>query len=812
MDSVLQDLRQAARRLRRAPGFTFIAVLTLALGIGGNAAVLTALEALLLRPLPYPDPQRLVLVQQTDPRIGDRPVAPANFLDWRERARSFEGLAAFEVVGRTLLGRETPERLAAGVVSGNFFDLLGVAPTRGRTFGISNDGPREGVLGHALWLAQFGGDAALVGREVQLDGELVRIIGIMPPGFAYPGEAELWLRARHDVPELPIAPEMDPRPIRDARYLGVLGRLRPGTTLDTARAEMDQVAAALATEYPDANSGNGALVTPLFESLRGEARPALALLLGAAACVLLIACANVANLLLARAVSRRQELAVRAALGASRGRLSRQLTTEALLLALFGAAAGLALASAARPLLVALWPATLPPLEGLRLSAPVLAVATLLALVCIVLVGLVPAREAAGTDALAGLRSAGRAPLAGREAHRARGFLVVAEVAVAVVLVSGAGLLLNSLWRLQRAPLGFEPEGALSARLNLPRGLSRDPVALRGVIVSLEDRLRGLPGVTAAGVGQALPLSGRRTSAGLRVEGREIEPNAALDATWRVVTPAWFQALGTPLLRGRGFDDRDRAGAPPVALVNATLARLVFGDEDPLGRRVGTGLDGPAGTWVTIVGVVADTPQESAATAVRPEMYRPLAQDVRMGPTSLNIVLRTATADPEALGPALQREVALVRSDLAVSDVKLLASLARDSIAAPRAASGVLGVFAGLAVFLAALGLYGVVSCLVGERVHEMGVRLALGARPSSLVSLVVGRSLALAGAGLAVGLVASLALSRLLQGLLFGIGPRAPLTLAAVVAVLLLATGVAAWAPARRAGRLDPATVLRAD
>jgi predicted permease len=812
MDTLLQDLRQAARRLRRAPGFTFVAVLTLALGIGGNAAVLTALEALLLRPLPYADPDRLVLVQQTDPRIGDRPVAPANFLDWRERSRSFEGLAAFEVVGRTLLGRETPQRLAVGIVSGNFFDLLGVTAARGRTLGAVSEGLREAVLGHALWRTQFGGDESVVGREVELDGELVRIVGIMPPAFAYPRETELWLGARHDVPEVPIAPETDPRPIRDSRYLGVLARLRSGASLASARADMDQVAARLATEYPEANSGNGAAVTPLFESLRGGARPALALLLGAAACVLLIACANVANLLLARAVSRRQELAVRAALGASRGRLSRQLTTEAVLLALLGAAAGLALASAARPLLVALWPVTLPPLEGLRLSGPVLALSTLLALVCIVLVGLVPAREAGGTDALASLRSAGRAPLAGREAHRARGLLVVAEVAVAVVLVSGAGLLLNSLWRLQRAPLGFVPDGALSVRLNLPRGLSRDAVALRAVITSLEERLRGLPGLTSAGVGQALPLSGRRTSAGLRVEGREVEPNEALDATWRVVTPAWFQALRTPLLLGRGFDDRDRVGAPAVALVNATLARLVFGDEDPLGRRIGTGLDGPAGTWVTIVGVVADTPQENAATAVRPEMYRPLAQDVRMGPTSLNVVVRTASGDPETFGPTLRREVALVRSDLAVSDVKLLASLASDSIAAPRAASGVLALFAGLAVFLAALGLYGVVSCVVGERVHEMGVRLALGARPSSLVSLVLGRSLALAGAGLAVGLVASLVLSRLLQGLLFGIGPRDPKTLAAVVAVLLLATAAAAWAPARRAGRLDPATVLRAE
>jgi len=807
----MQDLRHAARRLRRAPGFTFVAALTLALGIGGNAAVLSALEALLLRPLPYPDAERLVLVHQTDPRQPRRAVAPANFLDWRERARSFESLAAYEVLGRTLVTRESARRLDTGIVSGSFFDVLGVRALLGRTFGPATDGPREAVLGHALWQEQFGADAAVVGRELQLDQELVRVIGVMPRGFAFPREAELWLRAIDDLPELSIAVGVDLRALRDSRYLGVVGRLRAGTPLASAHAEMDHVAAALARAYPDANSGQGARVEPLVEALRGGARPALQLLLCAAGCVLLIACANVANLLLARTAGRAQELAVRAALGADGRRLARQLVTEALLLAALGSGAGLALAWASRPLMKALWPASLPPLEGLQLSGSVLALSALVTLACVVLVSLVPARVAARADALAGLRASGRTRWGGPFAARARGLIVIAEVALAVVLVSGAGLLLGTLARLRQAPLGFRAEGALTARLDFPRALSQEAPALRAFVLSLQERLLTLPGATAAAVGQALPLSGLRTSAGLRIEGRELEPNTRPDTCWRLVSPEWHDALGVPLLRGRGFGAGDSRGAPAVALVNPTLARQVFGDEDPIGRRIATGLDGPAGTWVTIVGVVADTPQESVATATRPEMYRPLAQDVRMAPSGLALVVR-AVGDPISLGPALRREVAAVRSDVALSRVAPLAGLARDMVAAPRAASRVLLLFGGLALLLAALGLYGVVSCLVGEETRELGVRLALGAPPASLVRLVLSRSLALAGLGLAVGLAAALALGRWLEGLLFGISPRDPFTLAAVTLVLLLAAVAASYGPARRASRLDPARVLRAD
>jgi predicted permease len=388
---------------------------------------------------------------------------------------------------------------------------------------------------------------------------------------------------------------------------------------------------------------------------------------------------------------------------------------------------------------------------------------------------------------------------------------VVVEVALAVLLVAGAGLLLGSLRRLYAAPLGFEPEGVLTARLSLPGSAGKDLPAARTFFGEVERRLEALPGVLDVGFGHALPLTGRRVSAGLRVEGRPQAPNDLLDTCWRVVSPGYFRALGVPLLRGRGFEDRDRVGSPSVALVNATLVRKVWPDENPIGKRVATGLDGPEPSWVTVVGVVADTPQESVAVATRPEMYRPLAQDQRFGVASLSVAVRAA-GDPMSLARALERAVAEVRGDVPVSDVRPLGRLQSDSIAGPRVAAQVLGFMAMVALLLAALGLYGVVSCVVGERVHELGVRLALGAKPSELVTLVLRRSLALAGAGLAFGLAGALALSRLFEGWLFGVRPHDPWTLVVVAAVLMVTALLASYAPARRASRLDPAVVLRAE
>jgi putative ABC transport system permease protein len=788
-----------------------VAVLTLALGIGANATIFSALDALLIEPLPFPDPDALVTVAQTDARTGTTAVAPGTFADWRERSTSFAHLAAWELVGRTLVEGDRPRRVGACIASGNLFDLLGVAPALGQAFGPATEGPREAVLGYALWRDRFGSDPSVVGRDLRLDDDLVRVRGVMPKDFAFPREAELWLRAERDLPEIPMPNPVDLRQLRDARYLAVVGRLRPGVTLETARSEMDGVAAQLARDFPVENKDDGARVTPLFEELRGTARPTLRLLLATVGLVLLIACANVANLLLARTVGRRPAMAVRAALGASRGRIVRQLLTEAATIVLLGAALGLLLARAGRTLLVACWPAGLPPLDHLRLSLPVLGLTAGAAALAVVVVGVLPARLVRDDDALASLRGAGRSPSVPPSAHRARGALVVAEVALAVVLVAGAGLLAESVRRLYEAPLGFQPEGVLTARVSLPRGPGSDLAAARLFFPEVERRLGALPGVKSAGFGQALPLTGRRVSASLRVEGRPNSREDIPDACWRVVTPAYLPALGVSLLRGRSFDAHDDTKAPAVALVNATLARKAWPEQDPVGKRIGTGLDGDEDSWVTVVGVVADMPQENVATPARPEMYRPLAQDQRFGAAALSAAVRT-TGDPMALASALGRTVGEVRSDVSVSDVKPLTRLRADSMAGPRAAAQVLGLTSLLALFLAALGLYGVLSCVVGERRHELGVRLSLGARPGTLVALVLRRSAGLAGAGLALGLAGALASSRLLEGWLFGVKPHDPWTLGAVAVVLMATALLAGYGPARRASRLDPAVVLRSE
>jgi putative ABC transport system permease protein len=812
LDTLVADVRHALRRLRRSPGFTTVAVLTLALGIGANATVFSALDALLVEPLPYPDPGTLVAVSQTDPRTGTVAVAPGSFADWRERSSSFSYLAAWELVGRSLVLGDKPRRVGACISSGNLFDLLGVPPALGETFhAAASEGPREVVLGYALWRDRFSSDPSVVGRDVRLDDELVRIRGVMPREFAFPREAELWLRADRDLPEVPVPGIGDLRQLRDARYLAVLGRLKQDVGLEAARREMDVVAAQLARDFPVANEGMGARVTPLFEELRGAARPTLRLLLATVGLVLLVACANVANLLLARTVGRRQELALRAALGASRGRLVGQLLTEAATLVLLGTGAGLLLARAGHALLVAYWPADLPPLDALRLSPFVLASVAGLAALAVIVVGVLPARLAGREDALSTMRSAGRAPSAPPSAHRTRGAFVVAEIALAALLVSGAGLLAGSLRRLYAAPLGFEPEGVLTARVSLPRGTGSDLAAARLFFAEAERRLAVLPGVEGAGFGQALPLTGRRVSASLRVEGRPDAEKAIPAACWRVVTPSYLSVLGVGVVRGRGFDAHDDTTGPAVALVNAALAQRAWPDQDPIGKRLATDLDGEGGAWVTVVGVVADTPQESVTTAARPEMYRPLAQDQKFGAGVLSAAVRTS-GKPIALAAPLERALAEVRSDVTVSDVKPLERLRADAVAGPRAAAQVLGLTSLLALFLAALGLYGVLSCVVGERRHELGVRLSLGARPGTLVALVVKQSAVLAGTGLALGLAGAVASSRLLEGWLFGVSPHDPWTMAAAAAVLMLTALLAGYAPARRASRLDPAALLRSE
>jgi len=803
MAALLGDLRLAARQLRREPGFALVVVLTLALGLGVNTAVFALVEGLLLRPLPLPFPERLLAVFQTTPETERRPVAPANFLDWREQARSFEGLAAFGVLRRTLVSGPESMRLQAASVSANFFEVLGVAPVLGR--GFSGSGESELILGDSLWRSRFGGDPAVLGRALVLDGRSLTVVGVLPAGLVAPATADVWTAAPHDVPAAGVPIPVDPRTLRDARYIRVLGRLRPGVPLAAARAEMDAIAATLARAHPDANRDGGIALVPLQELLTTRSRSTLLLLLGVFGLVLAVACANLSQLLLARGLRRRREMAVRAALGAPPGRLLRQLLAETLLLGTLGLAAGLALALAATPAL-----ARLLSLEGPapQASLSLFAFAAGLAGLAMLGSGLFPAWRLASIDARLALGSGERLSASGFSGISA---LVVGQVAVAVVLVAGAAGLTRTLAHLRAADTGFDPEGVLTAELSAPGSRPTTASERRAFFEDALARVEALPGVRRAAFASELPLGGSGVSAGLRIAGREVRRGDEPEACWRVVTPGYFQALGIPLLEGRQLDAGDGPTSAPVAVVNRALARLVSPEGSALGRLIGTGLDGGPPT-VTIVGVVADTPQEGLGVRAWPEMYRPLAQPSRTSLESLRLVVRS---DPGLSGPvagSVRRALRETASDAPLASFTAAGELGSRSIERERLARGALAAGASLALGLSSLGLFGVLAGFVARGTRELGIRLALGATPGGVLRLVVARGLALVGAGLALGLLLALGLGALAPVLAHDARAADPAVLAPVVAILL-AVGLAASAlPARRAAALDPARVLRGD
>jgi predicted permease len=812
LDTLIRDVRYALRVLARSPGFTAVAVLTLALGMGANTAIFSVVEALLVRPLPFPEPDRLMAVWETQPGDRTRPVAPANFLDWRAASRSFSGLASWQEVYRNLMGTGRGVRLDAAIVSANFFDVLGLKTARGRTFIPLKEGPRQAVLSHALWRDLFGADAGIVGQSLRLDDEPCEIVGVLPPGPVFPEETEVWLLARDDVPELGALAPVDVKTLRDSRYFAVLGRLAAGRDRAAAQAEMDVIAGRLVAAYPVDNAEAGINVVSLQDQLVGATRPSLLLLMGAVGFVLLLGCANVANLLLARAVRRGKEIAIRSALGAGRGQIVRQLLTESAVLAALGSALGLLVAAWAGQALLAWLPAGTPRLAEVRLSLPVLAFTAILASLVTAGFGLVPALGTARAD-LAPLRDAGRASRSDPSKEQARSALVVGELALALVLVTGAGLLAKSLWRLQTTPSGLHPARVLTARVSLPGANRLPPGAARSFYARALDRLAALPGVEAVGATQALPFMGPSWQAGLKIEGRAVERNLEPDVCWRVVTPDYFRTLGVPLVRGRFFKGSDTREAPAVALVNATLARRIFPGEDPIGKRLVTGLDGnkEEGYWVTVVGIVGDSPQQSVAAPVIPEVYRPLAQETRYSGESIRFVARTS-GDPLKAVAGVRSAMAEIDPEVPVSDVKTLEELGRGSIARQRVTGQMLGAFAAIALVLAALGLYGVLSGLVGERTHEIGVRVALGARPADVIAMVMKRSGRLVATGIVLGLGGAFAATRLLAGFLYEVTTTDPATFLLVTALLALMAALASYAPARRATRVDPLVALRSE
>ncbi|HVG21686.1 MAG TPA: ABC transporter permease [Blastocatellia bacterium] len=803
MDTVVQDLRYGVRTLLKNRAFTAVALLALALGIGANTAIFSVVNAVLLRPLPYAEPEQLVLVQANNPqqKIKQAPTSLPDFLDWRERNSSFEQVAAFSRWSTVLTGGEEPERLPTGFVSDNFFSTLRAKPILGRTFSDGDDLPGAEpvvVVSSGLWKRRFGSDAALVGQTVTLSGKSSTVIGVAPDLFNdLVGRIDVWI---------PLARNTDDWP-RDNRGLSVVGRLKPGVSLKQADAEMSAIAAQLQQSYPKSNAGWGANVASLHESTVGDVRAPLLILLGAVCLVLLIACANVANLLLARAASRQKEVALRMALGATRSRLIRQLLTESVLLSVGGGAFGLLLAVCGIKLLISISPDDIPRVSEINLDSRVLVFAGGISLLTGLIFGLAPAFQASKLNLNESLKEGGRGSSEGGHRNRVRSMLVVSELALALVLLVGAGLLIKSFIRLQSVNPGFNPENVLTVGLSLPPSRYRLPGPRVAFFDQLMSRLEALPGAQSAGLTLNLPLNGGGISAwhGVVLGGHPITPEETTQTENRIISPSYFRTLGIPLLKGREFAAQDnRQDAPHVVAVSDTLARRLWPGEDPIGKRIQFGHDEPFDREV--VAVVGDIKRFGLESSEDMATYIPYAQQ----PWTDMVIVARAASDPTSLAAAIKGAVQAVDKDQPVHNIKTLETVITNSTSQRRFNLLLLGVFASVALVLAAVGIYGVMSYSVTQRTHEIGIRMALGATPSDVLRLVVGHGLTLTLAGIGIGIGAACAVTQVLESLLYGVSATDPLTFAGTALLLASVALMASFIPARRATRVDPMIALR--
>ena len=798
MQTLWHDLRYGARMLWSKPGFTFVAAFTLALGIGANTAIFSAVDALLLRPLPFPDPERLVMIWENDTQEGNsrNPVAPANFFDWRKQNEVCSQMGYFtQAGGLNLTGSGEPERITGVFVSQNLFSLLGAQPQIGRGFIDEDLKERRGLvvlLSHGLWQRRFGGDPSVIGKSLTLDGAPFTVIGVMPAHFQLPEDAELW--------GMTLSGER--ATVRSGHSLRVMARLKPGVTMKQARANFSLIAGQLEQQYPDTNKGYGVTVLSLREQLTGETQRALWIMAGAVGFVLLIACANVANLTLARAGARQREMAVRSAIGAGRSRLVRQLLTESILLAGLGGALGILLASWSLDWITSISAnIALAPKIGVDLR--VLGFTFLVTTLTGVVFGIAPALSASKPNLNDALKESARG--ASQASNRMRNLLVISEVALALVLLAGAGLLIRSFVRLRNVETGFDPKNVLTMQFSLS-GVnydSREKVA--SFYRRLVERLQSAPGVRSAAAISRIPLAGDRSTSGMNIEGRPAIPGEQPEVHYRVVTPGYFKTLGIPLRAGRDLTEQDNAEAPRVVLINQTLARKYWPGADAVGKRIK--LSGNANDpWISIVGVVGDAQNFGLENEALPEVYVPNLQS----PSGrMRLVVRTDVA-PLSLISAVKEVVRSLDKDTPFSQVATMEQLLAKSVAPRRLNLALLAVFALIALALAMAGIYGVMSYTVTTRTREIGVRLALGAQARDVLSLVVVQGVKPALAGLAIGLIASFALTRLMTKLLYGVGATDPLTFIAVTVLLIVVALLAALVPARRVTKVDPMVALR--
>jgi putative ABC transport system permease protein len=809
MESAVQDIRYAIRLCRRTPGFTAIAVMALALGIGANTAIFTVVHAVLIERLPYRDPGQIVVLWETNARRPGRPntVAPANFIRWGERATAFESIAAYADTRINLTDAGDPEELVVGNVTAPFFSVLGVSPMLGRVFTPEESADPESsavVLTYDLWQRRFGADPSMVGKSVRLNTRPRTVVGVMPPGirpFLKAGSlagkpVELW------VPFVLPPSAREPR----GRYLTAIARLKPGVTVANARVQMNTIASNLVAELPQFDTGWSTLVVPLHDELAGELRPALFVLSGAVAFVLLIACANVANLRRARGAARQREIAIRSALGAPRFRVMRQLLTESVILGVLGGAAGLLVAHWSLALLLTLSPVDLTSLGHVELSNPVLAFTALVSILTAIVCGFAPAFEGSRADIQETLKDGARQSGAGVRHRRLRHMFVMAEIAIAVVLLVGAGLMLRSFGALRRVNPGFDSSNVLTMRVQLPGARYAEDAQRIRFFHDLTTRVAAVPGVRAVGAVSFLPFAGLGSATGFTIEGQPPPPPGQSNtADVSVCDNGYFRAMNVPLARGRLFTDREMREKADVVIVNETLARRYFANEDPLGKRVTINMtDNNVPT--EIIGVVGDTLFSGMAAAARPTTYWPHPQ---LAYGAMSLTVRTAS-EPMGFAALVQNEIRALDKDQPVSDVRTMDAWVARSLAQTRFSSLLLTLFASLALVLAAIGIYGVMSYAVSMRTSEIGIRLALGAEARDIVSMIVGNAVRLAGTGLTIGVVLALALSRTLTSLLYQTAGTDVATFTAVIGVLGAVAVLASYFPARRASRIPPIEALR--
>jgi len=799
IEDLWRDFRFSLRSLLKRPGFTAIALLALALGIGANTAIFSLVNAVILQPLPYRDPDRLISVYGTRNRSTQGSVGPTDFLDYRSQNKTFEQFAASGsmMLPMNLTGSGEPERLNASIITGNYFDTFGVRPALGRGFSLENEKTGQDhvtVLSHAFWQTRFGGDPNIVNKTINLDGKAYEVLGVMPAEVVLPQPAQLWVPINFDAD-----PEMK---MRNARFLRGIGRLKEGVTLDQAQTDTDLIAAQLEQQYPDSNTGWSLRLISLREILVGGSRTMLFILFGAVGFVLLIACANVANLLLVRAAARQKEIAMRTALGASRLRIIRQMITESLLLAIFGGALGALLAVAGVKLLVSLGEDNIPRTANVKIDATVLAFTLLISLATGLLFGLAPAIRTMKENLVDALKDGIRGGSEATVKNRTRSLLVVFESAIAVMLLIAAGLLIRSLVALQNVDPGFDPNNVLTLRVDLPRQKYNTPEKASNFFEQLETRVAGLPGVEAVGLITDLPLSGEARDMPYRVEGRPATSDIAF-VDFRRVNKNYFSAMRIPLRRGRNFTEQEVRQSDKAIVVSQAFVDSVFPNEEALGKRLII-WSGIRNEPYEIIGIVGDTRYQSLQGEPSATMYVPTRELL-----FVNLVIRTQ-GDPLSLVGGVRKEVNALDPDQPIAAIRPMTEWVAMSAAGARYRTTLLGLFALLAMILAATGIYGVMSYSVAQRTQEIGVRMALGARPLDVLKLVVRQGMMLALIGVIVGLAGALALTRVMSSLLFGVTERDPITFVAVAALLIVVAFISCFVPAHRATKVDPLVALR--